>query len=191
MATSWTSLCNQALYELGADSITDIDSDTSDNAVICRSFYEGVRDELLRDYTWNFSITRAELSVLTTTPEYGWDYEYTLPSAPYCLRILEIEDNVPFSVEGRKLLTDQDEVKIKYIARVTNAANLDVLFQRAYVLLLASRMCVAITRSNTLKDSILKEFEQAILTAKGANAIESKLDDDSEAETDLWTEAGR
>ena len=191
MATSWTSLNNQALAMLGADQISNIDTDTTDNAIKCRAVYEGVRDELLRSHTWNFAITRAELAVLATEPEYGYEYEYTLPTAPYCLRVLEIEGRYPFAVEGRKLLTDQSSVKIKYIARVSNAATLDVSFVSAYVLLLAIRLCLSITTSRTLKEDLKGDFAAAILDAQGNNAIESKWDNDTGSQTDRWEESGR
>ena len=191
MATSWTSLNNQALAMLGADSISNIDTDTTDNAVKCRAVYESVRDELLRSHEWNFAITRAELAVLATEPEYEYEYEYTLPTAPYCLRVLELENGYPFSVEGRKLLTNESSAKIKYIARVSNAATLDVSFVAAYTILLAICLCLSITTSRTLKEDLKADFAFAILEAQGNNAIESKWDDDVGSETDRWEDAGR
>jgi len=193
MATSWTSLNNQALAMLGADSISNIDTDTTDNAIKCRAVYESVRDELLRSHNWKFATAWKSVAALADDPDNpGFEYNYTLPTAPYCLRVLKIEDDYPFEVEGRKLLTDESSpVNIKYISRVSNAATLDVSFVSAYVLLLAIRLCLAITTSRTLKEDLKTDFAMAILEAQGNNAIESKAENDSGSETDRWEDAGR
>ena len=193
MATSWTSLNNQALAMLGADQISNIDTDTTDNAIKCRAVYESVRDELLRSHVWNFAIAWASVAALAADPDNpNFEYNYTLPTAPYCLRVLEIEDNYPFAIEGRKLLTDQSSpINIKYISRVSNAATLDVSFVSAYTILLAIRLCLSITTSRTLKEDLKTDFALAILEAQGNNAIESKWENDVQSETDRWEDAGR
>jgi len=191
MAISWTSINNMALAKLGAKSISNIDTDDSNNAIKCRAIYENVRDELLRAYDWNCAIERAELVMLASTPEFGYSYEYTLPAAPYCLRVLNMDGDYEFKVEGRKLLTNQDECKIRYIKRITNPTQLDSLFIKVMVADLASQLAIAITNSNTLKDRMDREFELALLEARMANAIEGAEDDLDQAETDLWINAGR
>lgn len=190
MATSWTSINNQALAKLGAKSISNIDSDTTNNAVKCRAIYENTRDALLRGFEWNFAIVRAELTQLTSTPEYGFDYEYTLPTSPYCLRVLSMETG-SFEVEGRKLLTDEDECKIKYIARIADPTKLDPLFINIMVCSLASQLAIPLTNSGTLKDRMDKDFIEAKLEAGMIDALEGEAEDRDEAESDLWTEAGR
>ena len=191
MAVSWTSINNQALAKLGAKSISNIDTDDSNNAIKCRAIYESVRDELLRAYDWNCAIERAELSRLETTPEFGYSHEYTLPPAPYCLRVLNMKGDYEFKVEGRKLLTNQDECKIRYIKRITNPAQLDSLFIKVMVSGLASQLAIPIANSNTLKDRMDKEFQLALLEAKMADAIEGAEENLDQAETDLWVDAGR
>jgi len=191
MAISWTSINNQALAKLGATEITSIDDDTTGNAIKCRAIYENVRDSLLRTYVWNCAIERAELALLSTTPEFGYSYEYTLPAAPYCLRVLEMDGGYEFKVEGRKLLTDQETCKIRYIKRITNPTELDALFVRVIVCDLASQLAVSITQSKTLKERLDLELKTALLEAKMADAMEGLEDEQDEATDDLWVEAGR
>ena len=191
MAISWTSINNQALAKLGANSITSIDDDTTGNAIKCRAIYENVRDSLLRTYIWNCAIERAELALLSSTPEFGYSYQYTLPAAPYCLRVLEMDGDYEFKVEGRKLLTDQDSCKIRYIKRVTNPTHLDSLFVKVMVCELASQLAVSITQSKTLKEKLDVELKAALLEAKMADAMEGLEDEQDEATDDLWVEAGR
>jgi hypothetical protein len=190
MAISWTYICNLSLAKLGARSISNIDTDTTENAVKCRAIYENTRDALLRSHDWNFAIERAELAQLSTTPEYGFDYEYTLPTSPYCLRVIEMETGY-FEIEGRKLLTDEPECKIKYIARIVNPTKLDNLFINVMACSMASQLAISITNSGTMKDRMDKEFVAAKLEASMIDAYEGTKEDLDESESDLWVEAGR
>ena len=54
-------LCNQALYLLGAKPITALDQGTQE-ANLCNAFYAAERRNLLRGHLWNFAINRAELA---------------------------------------------------------------------------------------------------------------------------------
>ena len=89
MATE-VSICSNALRKLGDDPITSLTEDT-ERARLCNAFYESSRDSLLRSHPWNFAITRATLAKLSSTPAYGFAYQYALPTDPYCLRVLEME----------------------------------------------------------------------------------------------------
>jgi len=180
MAISWTSICNMALAKIGAKPISNIDTDTTNNAIKCRAIYKNTRDALLRGFEWNFAIERAELAQLASTPEYGFNYEYTLPTSPYCLRVLSMEDGSSFEVEGRKLLTDEDECKIKYI-----------IFVNLMACGIAAQIAIGITNSGTMKDRMDKDFKDAKLDAGMIDAIEGEAEDRDESESDLWTEAGR
>ena len=191
MAISWTSLCNMALTKLGAKTISNIDTDTTANAVKCRALYETIRDSLLRSFTWTFAIERAELAQLAETPEYEYDYCYSLPTAPYCLRILEMETDDNFEIEGRILLTNGKECKVKYLARVTNPIKLDSLFVILYVDALAARLAISISNSKTLKDRMDIDLANSLSKAKEVNSLENYKQDMDLAETDLWIEAGR
>ena len=48
------------------------------------------------EMTWskpfNFSITRTTLAQLSTAPTYGFAHQYALPTNPFCLRVLEMEE---------------------------------------------------------------------------------------------------
>jgi len=55
------SLCNQALYLLGANVITALDQGTKE-ANLCNALYDFNRRNLLRSHLWNFAIMRGELA---------------------------------------------------------------------------------------------------------------------------------
>ena len=89
MATE-VSICSNALRRLGDDPITSL-TDDSERARLCNAFYEDARDACLRSHPWNFAITRASLTQLSDSPVYGYDYQFALPTDPYCLRVLAME----------------------------------------------------------------------------------------------------
>ena len=98
-------ICNSALNQLGASSITAL-TDDSKNARLCNERYTTVRDAVFRSHPWNCLVKRIQLAQDTDTPPWGFTYQYTLPSD--CLRVLQIKDyNSDYKIEGRKLLINE------------------------------------------------------------------------------------
>ena len=95
-------ICNSALNQLGAGSITAL-TENSKNARLCNERYETVRDAVYRSHPWNCLIKRVQLAQDSDTPAWGFSFQYTLPSD--CLRVLQIKDyDADYKIEGRKLL---------------------------------------------------------------------------------------
>tara|TARA_R100000458_G_scaffold59881_1_gene72423 strand:- start:4949 stop:5518 length:570 start_codon:yes stop_codon:yes gene_type:complete len=187
LTTTETSISNSALVKLGAERINSL-TETNRRAQLCNEQYEKVRDEVLRAHPWNFAIKRMELSQLTTTPAFEYDYEYLLPSD--CLRVLELHDNtIKWSIEAdRKLLSDSATVKIKYISRVTATAEYDSLFIEALSFRLAADISYALVQSSSLSQKLLGEYENVLSAARSIDAQEGTapdLIDDSFVESRL------
>ena len=101
-------ICNSALNQLGAASITAL-TDNSKNARLCNERYNTVRDSVFRSHPWNSLIKRIQLAQNTSTPVYGFSYQFNLPSD--CLRVLTIDAyNSDYKVEGRKILCNTSSV---------------------------------------------------------------------------------
>jgi hypothetical protein len=181
MATE-VSICSNALRRLGDDPITSLTED-SERARLCNAFYAPARDSVLRSHPWNFAITRASLTQLSTTPAYGFDYQYALPTDPYCLRVLQMEfqdyifkiENL--STEGRVLLTNEDTAKILYIARITDAALFDSLFVDCLEAKLATQLTYPVTNSVTLQAQMQKLYEIKLSEARSIDGQEGFIDD--------------
>jgi hypothetical protein len=161
MASSATDICNIALGHLGEARITSLEEDTT-SARACALHYDQVRDQVLRSHRWNFAQTRATLTVLADEPAFGWDYQFQLPAD--CLRVLEVNDSEAgdwisdtFLIEGRKILTNADEVNIVYVQRVTNVAAFDALFVDALAIKLAQVLSETI-RGTTGKTAELAQM---------------------------------
>lgn len=181
MGTSVVSICNMALGKIGAQGITAI-TEASDNARACNRFYEPVRDELLRRHPWNFAINRATLAQLADAPAYGYDHAYQLPANPYCLRVLELyeerDSGYDFLIEGRRLITDSDTARIKYIGQVTDPSQFDSTFVEALATRLAAEVAIPVTGESGIAEAMLKLAEMKITEAIGNDGLEGQADED-------------
>jgi len=190
MATE-VSICSNALRKLGDDPITSLTEDT-ERARLCNALYEPARDACLRMHPWNFAITRATLTKLSSTPAYGFSHQYSLPTDPYCLRVLEMEyQDYIFKVEnlateGRVLLTDESTAKILYVARITNTTLFDSLFVDTLTAKLATDLAYPITNSVKLQEQMYKLYELKVSQARSVDGQEGFIDDiSSETFTDF------
>ena len=181
MATE-VSICSNALRRLGDEPITSLTDDT-ERARLCNAFYADARDACLRSHPWNFAITRASLAQLSATPVYGFDYQFALPTDPFCLRVLamEFEDYVfkveNLSTQGRVLLTDQETAKIIYIARVTDTTLFDSLFVDTLVAKLAADLAYPVTNSLKVQEQMYKLFQLKLSEARSIDGQEGFIDD--------------
>jgi len=188
-------IINLGLGMLGADRITGR-SDESKGAREMDACFDHVRDAELRAHNWRFSLTRAELSALSSTPAFQYAYEYQLPTD--CLKVIQVGeyycqsttdfrsgDEAPFIIEGRKLLTDiTAPLRIRYVRKMT--ADDAQQFDAAFVLLLAARVadftCEAITGSTSKREALMASAKKYLDDASRADAIETApgtLADDS------------
>ena len=81
---STVDIANFALNNLGASNITSLD-ENSKAARVVNQRYESVRDAVFRAHPWNCLINRASLAQETTTPAFGYTFQYALPTDPFCL----------------------------------------------------------------------------------------------------------
>ena len=183
---STVDIANFALNNLGASNITSLD-ENSKAARVVNQRYESVRDAVFRAHPWNCLINRASLAQETSTPAFGYTYQYALPTDPFCLRVLEFsngslsypQDNITnntggpvFVIEGRKLLTDEGSAQIKYIGRVTDTQLYDASLTEALAARLAAEICYAITGSTSMVQIQTSLYEAKINEARFNDATE-------------------
>tara|TARA_R100001440_G_scaffold650_2_gene2032 strand:- start:60 stop:638 length:579 start_codon:yes stop_codon:yes gene_type:complete len=173
-------ICNSALNMLGASTIIDL-TENSKNARLCNQRYELVRDAVFRSHPWNCLQKRIELAKDTTSPVFEFSNAYTLPADS--LRILRSENsnlsnNEKFRIEGKKLLSDEDTMKVLYVAKITDTTQYDTLLIETLSARLAAELCYPITQSSTLMDRMFGIFENKLKEARFVDATEGTADSD-------------
>lgn len=184
--TSEVSIVNRALNHLGATNISSLDEATKAGRHM-NQIFATVRDDVFRAHPWNSLIRRLELGQETEKPAFGYNFQYALPTDPYCLRVLEFSngsqtypyDNMVdnsggpvFVIEGRKLLTDETSVKIKYIARVTDPNEYDANLISTLAARLAQDACYSITGSTSLIQVMAAMYQDRLKEARFIDATE-------------------
>jgi hypothetical protein len=179
MSANETTIANLALGKIGSKRILSLD-DASPEARACKLHYDTVRDEVLRSHRWNFAIRRQTLTALTEVPLFGWSVQYQLPVD--CLRVLQLngyeetEQAGLWEVEGGKILTDEDEAQLKYIARITDGGLFDSIFITALAVKLASVIAKPLTGSSSMSQDLISEYERITgPKARRADAFENRI----------------
>ena len=180
-------ICNEAMDLLGAATITSL-TENSKEARLCNRRFETVRDAVLRAHNWNVAIVRKQLAKDSDSPAFGFTNQFTLPTDPYCLRVISLHtanvdnDISPydvqsmFKIEGRKVLTDEGTCRIIYVGRITDTEQYDSLLSSTIAHKLASETAYAITGSTTVAQQIFQLYQQRLSEARSMDAIEGKPD---------------
>jgi hypothetical protein len=176
-------ICNESLDLLGAATIIAL-TDNSKEARLCNRNFDLVRDAVLRAHPWNIAVTRKELAQDASAPAFGFTYQYTLPTDPYCLRVLSFWDsnvdnelaaydsNVMYKIEGRKILSNEGTCNIIYIGRVTDTEQYDSLLSSTIAHRLAAKLAYNITGSGTIAQTMQALYEERLREAKSIDAME-------------------
>lgn len=85
-------MANLALARIGADLIRDTLEDTASSRQ-AKAIFAATRDELLRDYEFNFAQKRVKLGLSTFDGKAGWSYAYAMPSGLPVLKVLDVAGN--------------------------------------------------------------------------------------------------
>lgn len=185
-----TNVCNMALVELGANTITSL-TDGSENAVRCNAIFGVTRDATLEAHDWSFARKRESLTKLAQAPVFEFDNAFQLPND--CLKPLYTDDDlsdgwpyrVPPSVqsvwvslehkrwqieEGRRLLSDRESVDLIFTARQDSPDNWTRMFMETVVAHLAFRLAYPITRSIQAKRDWAAYYDELLAEAAGVDA---------------------
>lgn len=178
-ATDSTEIVNRALVRLAGPVLSDLDTDTGPTAVSARAVYDPARRGLLTEEDWHFASSRAgPLTDDAVTPAFQYSYTLSLPTGFLVKRWIsnsedgfyEIDDYV---IEGNKVLTNDASVYMRYTKDITDTTIFHPLFTDALVLRIAKDLCLEITESTKLLQTLTVEYARAIDNAASADAIQS------------------
>lgn len=176
-SVSMISICTNALLSIGDKPISSFD-DNTDRARICGNMYYQLRDTTLRAHPWNCAKKRVILAPLTTTPAFGWRCQFQTPSD--CLRLLQvgnkilgIDERLDFELEGRTILSNANNLPIRYIWGNYDESTWDSMLVEAMTLTLAAGIAYALTKSTSLMQAKQQELALFYKQAKATNGQEN------------------
>ena len=163
---------NSALNMLGATNIIARTEDTK-SARVTNQRFDAVRDAVFRAHPWNCLVTRRALAADSDAPTFDWSYQFTLPTDPYCLRVMRLDYlDIDFRVEGRKILCDESTINLVYLSRVEDPNEWDSLLNEAIAARLAADISFAIVQSTSLTANLYALYESKLSEARFVDATE-------------------
>ena len=186
MATSAVDICNSALNIIGASNIISLDEDSKAGR-ICKQRYPNVRDSVFRSHPWNCLINRVQLTANTSAPTFEFQYQYDLPADPFCLRVIKLEFlETVYRIEGRKLLTNESQLKLIYVDRNENVSDYDMLLSESIAAAMASDLAYPLVGSNTLAQQMYDMYQRKLSEARFVDSTEG-----TPAQTENLQQAGQ
>lgn len=172
-ATSPVNVANMALRILGASAIVAFNEGTKIASAVDEVF-DTERDALLRAHEWNFATKRARLGRLTAAPTFGPASQFQLP--PDCLRVLSVDPDQQWAVEGRTIVVDGDTLSIRYTARIEDPTQWDAMFTKALAASIAMALCYAVTEMASMIDRATAAFDRAMGNARTTDSQEKAVE---------------
>jgi hypothetical protein len=173
MAAGKIEIINVALSRLGADPIISLTEQTVQQ-VLAVSLWDVARRACLREHTWNFAVTDVELNQVSGYVPFEYKYAYQLPANT--IRLLQVYNDPVFKIQGRRILTNQEVCKIKYVADTTDSTLWDASFDDVMAQRLAFDMAYAITKSQATADSMYQIYAQKLKNARHIDSNEDVQD---------------
>ena len=165
-------ICNSALNQIGASNIISLTED-SKAARICNQRYNFVRDSVFRSHPWNCLTTRIKITPDTAAPAFEFTKQFTLPTDPFCLRVLALSDtDILYKIEGRKLLCNESTIEMIYIGRVEDGNQYDLLLIEALAAAMAADLAYPLVGSSSLGANMYQLYQNKLTEARFVDATE-------------------
>lgn len=181
---SQTEIINTALRKLGEKRIAAL-TDNTRSARLAADTFDHFRDVVLRAHTWNFATHRATLAASSTAPDWGYTNSFPFPESPKkCLRMVEVngesqdEANGKWKVEGRAVVTNlTSPIEVRYIWKNVDYGDYDPLFDEALACRLAKEWAIDLTKRDSLKVAMDKDYLAALADARSVDGQEGTPED--------------
>lgn len=177
--SSWVEIANDALRRVGDDRIQSLE-ENSEAARSIRDVYGIARDEVLSAHPWNCAMVRTVLAADAAAPAWGYSYQYSLPTDPYCLRVYKLERaDLPFEVgANRKLLTNAaGPLKLLYIARVTDPQLFPFFVASVISACIAWKIAFRLTQSRSAEQALGDAYRAELRASRSIDGQEGTVPD--------------
>ena len=174
--TNKTDICNLALLKIGKARLSNVDTDSSEQANVLRQVYNSCLKQILNENYWSFATFRAILPRSSEAPAFGYSYKYILPTNPEFIRLISIEDSPEYSIENDGLHSNNATIKIKYVGFQNEVNKYLPSFITAFSTLLASELCFTMNGDKTLASDLYKKYRDVeLLIATNQDRSNQKL----------------
>ncbi len=192
-------IATNALLDLGAQEVTDINNETSKEASLVRNCWAIVRDEVMAAHPWDFAKkwkALAEDDSFTMIDE-KWDFVYALP-ADY-LKMVEEENErtayTNYEIRENRFYCNVDTVKIEYIARIDDVSKWPIWFTNAVIARLRARFAIPLSKKGSKTIDWYQIYLIELGNAKLTDSQQSKKSETDKgmhtSENDSWLNAGK
>lgn len=186
--SSEVDLCNLTLDLLNQAPITSIEIPKTSTEETCARWYDQTRRQALRRHPWNFAVKRVILAPNATTPPFGWQKAFDLPTDYIRLKHLNesiiVRDSPVaaslYSVEANQILigdisgvSDTTQLRLVYISDFKTVTRFDPSFIDYFVVLMAKNISYKFTQSNSTIERTDKLMDKAEKVARAINGQEN------------------
>lgn len=187
--SSKVEIFNMALFHAGSTDKIASESEHSQEAIVCSTFYDTCLDALLayKSADWGFATKSIVLADVGSPPS-NWAYRYSLPND--CVRAIGIvipgtrnpaeDQQIPFDIQrgdvSATIVTDQPQAELIYISRGLPAERLPSSFVEALALRLGAQIAMPLKKDSGLRQELLQLAEAAIQVAMAASLNQQQQD---------------
>jgi hypothetical protein len=176
MVSSEVELCNLSLAKMGHEGFITSFTEGSKGARYMNVFYKPMRDAVIQGHLWRFARKRSVLAPLVERPPFDGGYYFQYPDD--CLRIVGtdrtyFEQGERWKREGDRIIADTQTLNIVYLQRVSNVSLFDPMFVDTLSSRIAYEAALPITKSQSVKDQMEREYMRSLMRAARASATET------------------
>lgn len=175
-----TDVANNALSFISAGRINSLYDEDDPKAGTIRAIFDSASREVMRGHRWSCCIARKTLSKNAgerdVTERFGYQHSYKLPVDS--LRFLDLNGEPWtlkgrfFDVNGRDLLTNASEARIRYVKHEKDTTIWDSLLAEAIAIKIAMKVARQLTTDGISAEALLGLYKSAVMEAQRVDAME-------------------
>ena len=179
---------NMTLKNLRVSVSIQNSNQTDKNTLILNEFYDVAREQVLKDFDWNFANSYRELSLTGNIPQNPkFLYEYDYPNdcvfareiIPYVSSDL-VEFEIASNFTGQKVInTNQTPAILRYTKSVDNETFFSTEFVMALSWYLSFLAAAAITGNRAIQSDCMNVYTHILAKSKTMNASEGYIQNDN------------